>query len=265
MNRRISIGLALIGSFGSLGILTSLFDPFSAVKTFLIVCGAFGLLGYAAIHLVKSRTELFNGKKNIFLIAGLTFFALFFIRAITSMDRNLAFYGVVGRNSGLATYSAYVITFILAVAYIRTSVFEALITGILISGVIAGFYSLLEQFGLEPWKMSQVYEGTSSLFGNPNFSGAFLSLAFVAAMWSLIYSSKKSSKRYVLPLLTLVLSGFGVYTSQALQGYISIVLGSIVILLYWAFTKGKTLGIATLSVFSVSGLLAVLELSKLAP
>jgi O-antigen ligase len=265
INRRISIGLALIGAFGSLGILTSLFDPFSAAKTFLIACGAFGLFGYAAIHMFKSRTELFKGTKKIFFIAGLIFLLLFFIRAIASADRNLAFYGVVGRNSGFITYSAYVVTFILALAYIRTSVFEVLINGVLVSGVIAGFYSLLEQFGLEPWKMNQVYEGTSSLFGNPNFSGAFLSLSFVAAVWSLMYSSKKSSKRYMLPLLTLVLSGFGVYTAQALQGYISIALGSIVILLFWAFTKSKTLGIATLSVFSVSGLVAILGTLQVGP
>jgi len=213
----------------------------------------------------KSWTELFNGTKKIFLFAALTFLALFFVRAITSTDRNLAFFGVMGRNSGFITYSAYVVTFILALAYIRSSVFEVLIMGVLVSGVIAGFYSFLEKFGLEPWKMKQVYEGTSSLFGNPNFSGAFLSLSFVAAVWSLFYSSKKSSKRFVLPLLTLIMSGFGVYTAQALQGFISIALGLIVILLYWAFTKTKTLGIATLSVFSVSGLLAVLGTLQIGP
>ena len=70
-------GLALLGSLGSLGIFTSLFDPFSAIKTFLIALGAFGLLGYAAINLVKDRSTLFQGKKRIFVLAVLAFLLSF--------------------------------------------------------------------------------------------------------------------------------------------------------------------------------------------
>ena len=258
-------GLALLGSLGSLGIYTSLFDPFSATKTFLIALGAFGLLGYAAIHLVKDRSNLFQGKKKIFIVAALAFLLVFFIRAVTSVDRNLAFYGVVGRNSGFITYSAYIAIFILAIGYLRTNTFETLITGVLVTGVIAGCYSLLELAGIEPWKMNQVYEGTSSLFGNPNFSGAFLSITFIAALWSLMYSYKRTSTWKGFYVLALVLSGTGVYTAQALQGYISIAIGSMVLLLNWAFGKSKSLGVVATSGFSVAGFIAVLGTLQIGP
>jgi O-antigen ligase len=258
-------GLALLGSLGSLGIYTTLFDPFSATKTFLIALGAFGLVGYAAIHLVKDRSTLFQGKKRIFVLVALAFLLVFFIRAVTSVDRNLAFYGVVGRNSGFITYSAYIVIFVLAIAYLRTNSFETLITGVLVTGVIAGCYSLLELAGIEPWKMNQVYEGTSSLFGNPNFSGAFLSITFIAGLWSLMYSSKRTSAWKGFYVVALVLSGIGVYTAQALQGYISIAIGSMVLLLNWAFSKSKSLGVVATSGFSVAGFIAVLGTLQIGP
>jgi O-antigen ligase len=258
-------GLALLGSLGSLGIYTTLFDPFSATKTFLIALGAFGLVGYAAIHLVKDRSTLFQGKKRIFVLVALAFLLVFFIRAVTSVDRNLALYGVVGRNSGFITYSAYIVIFVLAIAYLRTNSFETLITGVLVTGVIAGCYSLLELAGIEPWKMNQVYEGTSSLFGNPNFSGAFLSITFIAGLWSLMYSSKRTSAWKGFYVVALVLSGIGVYTAQALQGYISIAIGSMVLLLNWAFSKSKSLGVVATSGFSVAGFIAVLGTLQIGP
>jgi O-antigen ligase len=258
-------GLALLGSLGSLGIFTSLFDPFSATKTFLIALCAFGLIGYAAIHLIKERTSLFQGKKKIFPFAALAFLFVFFIRAVTSPDRNLAFYGVVGRNSGFVTYSAYIAIFILAIAYLRTNTFESLITGVLVTGVVAGSYSLLEIADLEPWKVNQIYEGTSSLFGNPNFSGAFLSITFIAGVWSLMYSSRRTSVWKVFYAVALVLSAIGVYTAQALQGYISIAIGSMVLFLNWAFGKSKSLGVIATSSFSVAGFIAVLGTLQIGP
>lgn len=265
MNSRASKALALIGSLGSLGIFTSLFDPFSSTKTFLIAVGAYGLAGYAAIHVLKERSSLFQGKKKPFLFLALAFLLVFFIRAVTSADRNLAFYGVVGRNSGFITYSAYIVIFTLAIAYLRTSTFESLVTGVLITGVIAGGYSLLELADLEPWKMNQVYEGTSSLFGNPNFSGAFLSITFVAGVWSLLYSAKRTNAWKAFYLLALVLSGIGVYTAQALQGYISIAIGSMVLILNWAFGKGKALGVGATSASTLMGFLAVLGTLQIGP
>jgi len=265
MNSRVSRALSVIGSLGSLGIFTSLFDPYSSTKTFLITIGAFGLAGYSAIHLFKDRSSVFQGKKKPFLFIALAFLLLFFIRAVTSPDRNLAFYGVVGRNSGLITYSAYIVIFILAIAYLRTNTFERLVMGVLVTGVIAGIYSLLELADLEPWKMNQVYEGTSSLFGNPNFSGAFLSIAFVAGMWSLMYSTKRTNAWKVFYVMTLFLSAIGVYTAQALQGYISIAIGSMVLLLNWAFSKSKSLGIIATSSFSVAGFIAVLGTLQIGP
>jgi O-antigen ligase len=148
---------------------------------------------------------------------------------------------------------------------LRTNSFETLITGVLVTGVIAGCYSLLELAGIEPWKMNQVYDGTSSLFGNPNFSGAFLSITFVAALWSLMYSSKRTSAWKGFYLLALVLSGIGVYTAQALQGYISIAIGSMVLLLNWAFGKSKSLGVVATSGFSVAGFVAVLGTLQIGP
>ena len=265
MNMRISKGLALIGSFGSLGIFTSLFDPFSSTKTFLITVGAFGLFGYAAIHLIKERTSSFQGQKTLFLSVALAFILVFFVRAITSPDRNLALYGVVGRNSGLVTYSAYVAIFVLALAYIRSTVFETLINGVLFTGLIAGGYSLLELADLEPWKMNQVYRGTSSLFGNPNFSGAFLSLVFVAALWSLVYSSKHSQVWKTFYVLVLIVSGLGVYSAKALQGYISIAIGLMILLLNWAYGKSKSAGVIATSGFTVTGVLAILGTLQIGP
>ena len=182
MNRRISIGLALFGALASLAIFTSIFDPFAAAKSFVIITGAIGLMGYALLDLVQNRLFLFGKSQQIFLVLLLIFIGVFLVRTVTTSDTNSAIYGVVGRGSGFLTYLSYGLIFILSMVYVNLNNFRFLISGLLIAGFLGSFYSLLEKLGKNPWKMSQVYEGTRSLFGNPNLSGAFLSLATILSV-----------------------------------------------------------------------------------
>ena len=261
--RRINLGLGLFGALSSLAIFTSLFDPFSAAKTFVIVTSAFLLAGYSSLELIQSRGLTRNRLRLGFIVLAFLFVLLLLIRALTSPDVNLALYGVVGRNSGFYTYLGYVILFIVAISFIRSNRFKLILFSLLGAGFLAGFYSLLESFDANPWKMSSPYEGTSSLFGNPNFSGAFLSLAAVTSLWVLI--SKFSIKEKYCAGVTLALSLYGVYTSKALQGYLSIAIGVSVIALVWLFGRKKSLGFIGLALIASAGLVATAGILQKGP
>jgi hypothetical protein len=147
--------------------------------------------------------------------------------------------------------------------YVNLSNFGFLIRGLLVAGFLGSFYSLLEKLGKNPWKMSQVYEGTRSLFGNPNFSGAFLSLATILSVWML--TSKCSSKDKWLAGVTLPLAIYGVYTSKALQGIISIFIGITLLILIKLFQIRKQLGISALISAGVIGSIGVLGSLNIGP
>lgn len=183
MSRRISLGLSLVGVAGSLAIFTSLFDPFAAAKSFVISTGAVFLVGYALLDLFKARFKEAITAQRLFLYLLFGFVCLFLIRTLTTSDVNGALFGVVGRHSGFITYFGYALIFVLSMLYVNTRNFEILVRGLLIAGFLAGLYLLLEFIGIEFWNMSKVYEGTSGLFGNPNFSGAFMSLTAIASFW----------------------------------------------------------------------------------
>jgi O-antigen ligase len=263
LNRRISIGLAFIGTLSSLAILTSIFDPFAAAKSFVIVTGVIGLMGYALLDLVQNRLSLFSKSQQVYFVLLLIFMGAFLARTVTTSDTNSAIYGVVGRSSGFLTYLGYVLIFLLSIVYVNLSNFRFLIRGLLIAGFLGSFYSLLEKLGKNPWKTSKVYEGTSSLFGNPNFSGAFLSLATILSVWML--TNKSSSKDKWLAGVALPLAIYGVYTSKALQGVISIIIGITLLILIKLFQMRKQFGISALVSAGVIGSLGVLGSLNIGP
>ena len=136
MNRRIAIGIASIGAIASLAIFTSLFDPFAAAKSFIIITGALGLLGYALLDIVQNRATMIAGQRSVFFVLVLGFLVLFLVRAITTSDINGALYGVVGRSSGFITYFAYGLIFILSMLYFNFNNFTFALRGLLIAGSI---------------------------------------------------------------------------------------------------------------------------------
>ena len=258
-----NLGLGLFGALSSVAIFTSLFDPFSAAKTFVIVTSAFLLAGYSSLELIKSRGITRNWLRLGFIALVLLFVLLLLIRALTSSDLNLALYGVVGRNSGFYTYLGYAIFFVVAITFVRSNHFNLIVRSLLVAGFLAGFYSLLESFDANPWKMSGPYEGTSSLFGNPNFSGAFLSITAITSLWVLI--SKFSIKEKYGAGVTLALSLYGVYTAKALQGYLSIAIGVSVIAMVWLFARKKSLGFIGLALIALAGLVAIAGILQKGP
>ena len=258
-----NLGLGLFGALASLAIFTSLFDPFSAAKTFVIVTSAFLLAGYSSLELIKSRGITKNRLRLGIIVLAFLFMLLLLIRALTSSDVNLALYGVVGRNSGFYTYLGYAILFVVAITFVRSSYFNLIVRSLLGAGFLAGFYSLLESFEANPWKMSSPYEGTSGLFGNPNFSGAFLSLASITSLWVLV--SKLSMKEKYCAGVTLGLCLYGVYTSKALQGYLSIAIGVSVIALVWLFSRKKSFGFIGLTLIALAGLIAIAGMLQKGP
>jgi len=222
-----------------------------------------GVFGYAIIEILKKKGALFGGHKKYFVFVLLAFIGLFLARTFTTSNINGALFGVVGRHSGFISYLAYVLIFILTMIFLKEKYFHLVLRSLLVASLIAGFYSLLEKFGAEPWKMSKVYGGTSGLFGNPNFSGAFLSLGVLLALWCLMNRERKID--ITLAVFVLPISLYGVYTSKALQGIISIGIGIAVIVLAALFNKGKRFGLIGLACAGIAGVLSILGSLQVGP
>jgi O-antigen ligase len=220
-------------------------------------------MGYAVMDLLQNRSEFFTGNRRRFLFLMSLFITLFLIRAITTSDINGAFYGVVGRSSGFLTYFGYYLLFILSMIYLNMNNFKYVIRALLVAGLLGSFYSLLEKFKINPWKMSNVYNGTSSLFGNPNFSGAFLSLAVILCIW--ILTNRVSVIDKWLAGVTLPLAIYGVYTAKALQGIISIIIGLLILALIKLFQLRKQLGLVGLMSAAIVGSVGVLGALNVGP
>lgn len=263
LSRRISVGLALLGGVGSLAIFTSLFDPFAAAKSFVIFSGAALLGGYAALDLFKSRIKGSSRMQRFFLYLVLGFVVLFLFRTLTTSDVNGALFGVVGRHSGFLAYFAYALIFILSMFYLNVSNFEVLVKGLLVAGFLASAYSLLEFLDLEFWNMTKVYEGTSGLFGNPNFSGAFMALTAISASWFLLSQTTYLFK--YISVVTLPLALFGIYTSKALQGYISLGIGISLMIFIILWRLKKSYGYVSLGTIALGGFAAVLGSLQMGP
>lgn len=268
IQKQISLGLASLGVLASISIYSPLFDPFAAAKTFVIICGASLLSGYAAFDFFTKRVKKIINTKKYFLTLISSFAILFFIRSLTTSDINGAFFGVVGRHSGFLVYMAYSLIFILSIFFLNLKNFELIFSGVLIAGFLCAFFSLLEYLNVTPLKMTKIYEGTSGLLGNPNFSGAFMALTSIVAIWFL--TNHYSLSTTALAYISLPLSLFGIYTSKALQGFISLAIGLSILIFVWLLNKKKNfvflalIPIGFISLLFTLGSLQIGPLSKVA-
>jgi O-antigen ligase len=218
--------ISFVAMGGSLAVSTSFFDPFNFIKSVWIIVGSLLLLGHLAPNL-KLQFLLRGRKLQSTILVFLIFILCIATRGVISPDKNSAFFGLFGRQSGILIYAAYFILFSLTAILLNWQNFTTMFLIFNSTIWIVAGYSFFQFTGNDPLDWESLYEGTSSFLGNPNFSGALLSIGAVAGVWLLIFGMDGRLK--TLGALQTLVSVFGVYSSKALQGAVSVGIGVLII------------------------------------
>lgn len=226
--------LILVGFCSTVLIVTpySVTDPINLPKMI-----ALGLFGFTCLGFLLQK-EYFRHMRRAWHLPLLSL--LFVIQSCMVLffsGRSLSqgLYGVSGRNTGFITYSCLVFI-CLATSLVSSEKFVGrfLLTFIFV-GCILLLYGAFQFIGLEPFPYMNIYaNNVFGTFGNPNFQSAFIGI-FGAVVFALCFDSKLNKfKRTVLALLVII-SVFGVYSTNSWQGFFNLTAGAGVVLVLILF------------------------------
>lgn len=232
-------------------------DPINPIKMLLMAALAFSVFG---VLLVSRRRIDWSQFKTIFGISSIFLAWQVVALLLSGADRVGQLFGVNGRNTGLVTYTSFVILMLGAaiassvMAITRTYQVAAFI------GVTSISYGLLQASGVDPLGWVNPYSPVLGFLGNPNFQASFLGILGTLAFSQLFSSNLKVHYRAVLCVYLLV-TLYVIKETNSQQGFLVLLIGTSVILwLYFRSRFGKLLnfsywvliGIGFISVLSGS-------------
>ena len=197
-------------------------DPINLPKMVTLAIGSFLSLGLIAGSL-KTISLPHQKKLLIFLIAFLIclFGSTFFSEA--SFTQSL--YGAHGRNTGLLTYTSFVILMFSATLISDSTEIGKFYRYFLWAGMASTVYGLIQFLGVDPAGWDIYANPIVGFLGNTDFQAAFLA---IFASSSLALGIFKSSNKFSNITFTFAAMLIAVLT-QAKQGFVAFLLGSSVI------------------------------------
>ena len=234
MSKPIELRLSQLLGFGCfltavLVVSGSVTDPVNVTKLLSL-----GVLGGAVfgvlLHLQINASLRVN--TGIFWLAGL--FLVFSTTSVLQSNSPLVqnLYGVYGRNNGLITYLFLVLIMVGASILRERLSFLRIIYGLIFAGIVNMVYCLwVIAFG-DFMSWNNPYGNILGTFGNPNFIGSFLGIFFsVVFAFCVSHSSPRWLKISAVPFLVLI--GYVIVDSSAIQGRVVAALGTGLVLFFY--------------------------------
>ena len=144
-------------------------------------------------------------------------------------------FGRTGRGLGLITTFSLAIVLLATMLFVENNQKNHILLGLIISGFISSFYSVLQSFGIDLLKWESRTNGVIGTLGNPNFQSAFAAIVLVP---SILYFSK-SRKQYLLALISFMFFSFTIYRTQSTQGIIAGFFSIAIALIIFSWYRNK--------------------------
>ena len=144
-------------------------------------------------------------------------------------------FGRTGRGLGLITTFSLAIILLATMLFVENNQKNHILLGLIISGFISSFYSVLQSFGIDLLKWESRTNGVIGTLGNPNFQSAFAAIVLVP---SILYFSK-NRKQYLLALISFMFFSFTIYRTQSIQGIIAGFFSIAIALIIFSWYRNK--------------------------
>jgi hypothetical protein len=100
-------------------------------------------------------------------------------------------FGTTGRNTGLITYLAFSILFVVALAASSAVFLNRFLMAVLVVGVASLGYGLVQALGGDPFNWVNPYSPVFGFLGNPNFQSSLLGILGAVVFTQLLSGSVK--------------------------------------------------------------------------
>jgi O-antigen ligase len=221
----------------------------------MLVVSALGFVGLGI--LLANHKALFLGRFAVplILISGFVLW-LFVVFAISGGERLQQLFGTNGRNTGLITYLAFSILFVVAMAASNAMFLSRFLFACLFVGVVSLVYGLIQAAGGDPFDWVNPYSPVFGFLGNPNFQSSLLGILGSVVFTQLLSSAVKLQLKGAY-LAYLLVTLFVIKETDSQQGYLVLLIGSAVSLGVFINQRSKALGYSYLGL-ALIGFFAVL-------
>jgi O-antigen ligase len=228
-------------------------DPINPIK--MLVVSALGFVGLGILLANHKALLLGRFMVPLILISGFMIWQLV-VFMISGGERLQQLFGTNGRNTGLITYLAFSILFVVAMAASNAVFLSRFLFASLVVGVASLVYGLIQAAGGDPFDWVNPYSPVFGFLGNPNFQSSLLGILGSVVFTQLLSNAVKLQLKgaYLAYLLGTL---FVIKETDSQQGYLVLLIGSAVSLGVFVNQRSKALGYSYLGLALV-GFFAVL-------
>ena len=228
-------------------------DPINPIK--MLALSAAGFMGLGALLVNQKTLALHRFKVPLILVGGFMGWQ-FIVFMVSGGEKLQQLFGTNGRNTGLITYLAFSILFVVSmVASYSTFINRFLYTSLFI-GVASVGYGLIQAAGGDPMNWVNPYSPVFGFLGNPNFQSSLLGILGSIIFTQLLSGAVKRPLKIGF-LTYLLVTIFVIKETESQQGFLVLIIGSGIALGIYVNQRSKTLGYSYLG-FALIGFVAVL-------
>jgi O-antigen ligase len=228
-------------------------DPINPIK--MLAVSAVGFSGLGVLLANQKVLQLGRFMVPLVLISGFMGWQLV-VFIVSGGERLQQLFGTAGRNTGLITYLAFCILFVVAIAASSTAFLNRFLLAALVVGVASLGYGVVQALGGDPFDWVNPYSPVFGFLGNPNFQSSLLGILGAVVFTQLLSGSVKIQIKgaYLIYLLVTV---YVIKETDSQQGFLVLLIGSAVSLGIFVNQRSKALGYSYLGL-AVVGFVGVL-------
>jgi O-antigen ligase len=228
-------------------------DPINPIK--MLAVTATGFMGLGVLLANQKALQLKRFRVPLALISGfLTWQLVVFV--VSDGEKFQQLFGTNGRNTGLITYLALSVLFVVAMAASNLAFLNKfLITALAVGGASLG-YGVVQSLGGDPFDWVNPYSPVFGFLGNPNFQSSLVGILGVVVFTQLLSGTIKIQIKgaYIVYLLVTL---YVINETDSQQGFLVLLIGSTVSLGVFVNYKSRALGYSYLALVTV-GFVAIL-------
>jgi O-antigen ligase len=221
----------------------------------MLAVSAFGFMGLGVLLANQKALQLGRFKMPLILISGFMVWQLV-VLVVSGGERLQQLFGTNGRNTGLITYLAFAILFVVAMTASSSVFLIRFLTVALVVGVVSLGYGVVQALGGDPFDWVNPYSPVFGFLGNPNFQSSLLGILGTVVFTQLLSGSVKIQVKGAY-LVYLLVTLYVIKETASQQGFLVLLIGSAISFGIFVNQKSRVLGYSYLALATV-GFIAVL-------
>jgi O-antigen ligase len=213
-------------------------DPINPIK--MLAVSAVGFMGLGVLLANQKLLQLGRFKVPLVLISGFMVWQLV-VFVVSGGEKLQQLFGTTGRNTGLITYLAFSILFVVAMAASNSIFLSRILLVALVVGMASLGYGVVQALGGDPFDWVNPYSPVFGFLGNPNFQSSLLGILGAVVFTQLLSGSVKIQIKGAF-LVYLLITVYVIKETDSQQGFLVLLIGSAVSLGVFVNQRSKALG-----------------------